>query len=206
MERTPLRAPKRPAAAAAPVVATRERILRAASRLMQQQGYDGTGIKQISQEADATLGSVYHFFPGGKQQLAIGVIRRGSQEFIDELSTVFAAEEDPARGLVVFTRILAEGLRASDWLDGCPVTTTALGTYGRFPELQAAAAEAFARWRALVHDKLCATGFAEDDARALAHTVISTVQGAELTAQVSRADDPLNAAGAHLARLIASYR
>lgn len=201
-----MRAPKGPAAAGAPVVATRERILRAASHLMQRQGYDGTGIKQISQEARATLGSVYHFFPGGKQQLAIGVIERGSQEFIDVLRAVFATEEDPARAVVVFTRVLADGLRASDWMDGCPVTTTVLGTYGRFPELQVAAAEAFARWRALVHDKLCAAGFAGADAQFLSHTVISTVLGAELTAQVSRTDTPLEAAGAHLARLIASCR
>ncbi|ONK11270.1 TetR/AcrR family transcriptional regulator [Streptomyces sp. MP131-18] len=205
METTPLRARKR-SAAGKPVVDTRERILRAASRLMQRHGYDGTGIKQISQEADATLGSVYHFFPGGKQQLAIEVIHRGAQEFTDELNAVFVAEEDPGCGITLFTRLLAEGLRASDWMDGCPVTTTALGTHGRLPELQAAAAEAFAGWRALVHDKLRATGFTEQDALALSHTVISTVQGAELTAQVSRVGDPLDAAGAHLARLIASYR
>lgn len=197
---------KRPAEAAEPVLATRERILRAASRLMQRQGYDGTGIKQISTEANATLGSVYHFFPGGKQELAVEGIRRGDREFVDELRAVFADEEDPAEAMVVLTRRLAEGLRASDWLDGCPVTTTALGSSGRLPDIQAAASEAFTRWHALVLDKLREAGIEEADARDLAHTVIGTLEGAELTAQVTRSSAPLDAAGRHLARLITSFR
>ena len=196
---------KRSADASEPVVATRERIVRAASRLMQRQGYDGTGIKQISAEASATLGSVYHFFPGGKLELAVEAIRRGDLEFIDALRAVFDEEEDPADAIVLLTRRLAEGLRGSDWMDGCPITTTALGASGRFPDIQAAAAEAFARWHLLVFDKLREAGVGEDDARALAHTVIGTLEGAELTAQVTRSSAPLDAAGSHLARLIAIF-
>ncbi|MDG4858186.1 TetR/AcrR family transcriptional regulator [Streptomyces sp. T-3] len=185
---------------------TRARIVRAASRLMQRQGYDGTGIKQISLEAQATLGSVYHFFPGGKQELAVAAIHHGDQEFIDELRAVLDAEEDPAAAMVTLCRRIAEGLRASDWIDGCPITTTSLGTAGRIPDIQTAAAEAFARWRELVQDKLRASGMAKDDAYELAHTAISTLEGAELAAQVSRSVEPLEIAGKHLARLIALYK
>ncbi|WP_369276351.1 TetR/AcrR family transcriptional regulator [Streptomyces sp. R11] len=197
---------KRSAEAPEPVIATRERIARAASRLMQRQGYDGTGIKQVSAEAGATLGSVYHFFPGGKLELALEALDRGNREFVDELRAVFDEEEDPAAAIALLTRRLAEGLRASDWMDGCPITTTALGASGRFPQIQAAAAEAFTRWHAQVFDRLKESGLAEDDARALAHTVISTLEGAELTAQVTRSKEPLEAAGRHLARLIDGVR
>lgn len=189
-----------------PALDTRERIVRAASRLMQRQGYDGTGIKQISQEAEATLGSLYHFFPGGKQELAVAAIRHGDEEFADLLRRALDSEPDPAEALIACTRILAEQLSASDWVEGCPVTATALGTAGRAPDIQQAAAEAFARWRGLVFAKLCGAGVAEDDARSLAHTVISTLEGAELAAQVSRDAEPLRSAGEHLARLVRSYR
>lgn len=185
--------------------ATRERIIRAASRLMQRQGYDGTGIKQISQEARATLGSVYHFFPGGKKELALAAISRGDQEFVEELRAAFLSDPDPSRGVVVLTRNLAESLRSSDWLDGCPIATTALGTIGRLPDIQSAAADAFARWRGVVFDRLLESGIQESDARDLAHTVISTLEGAELAAQVSRSSQPLEVAGMHLSRLIVSY-
>ncbi|MCS0639812.1 TetR/AcrR family transcriptional regulator [Streptomyces sp. LP05-1] len=202
MKKTPRNDTERPA----PAVPTRDRIVRAASRLMQRQGYDGTGIKQISEEAEATLGSVYHFFPGGKQEIAVAAIRLGDEEFAADLRAALDAHADPGVAVAEFTRHLAEGLRASDWVDGCPITTPALGTAGRLPDIQEAAATAFARWRELVRVKLVGSGIAETEAAELAHTVISMLEGAELAAQVGRSDQPLDIAGRHLAELIGGYR
>ncbi|MFF9912588.1 TetR/AcrR family transcriptional regulator [Streptomyces sp. NPDC013457] len=185
---------------------TRERIVRTTSRLMQRQGYEGTGIKQISREAGATLGSLYHFFPGGKQELGTAAVRLGDEEFTDFLREALDAEPEPEKALVALTKALAQGLRESDWLDGCPVTSTVVGTATTAPDIQQAAAEAFARWRTVVAGKLAAAGFATTDAEELAHTVVATLEGAELAAQTARSAVPLEVAGRHLARLVASYR
>ncbi|MFF6876850.1 TetR/AcrR family transcriptional regulator [Streptomyces sp. NPDC012474] len=185
---------------------TRERIVRTASRLMQRQGYEGTGIKQISREAGATLGSVYHFFPGGKQELGAAAVRLGDEEFTELLRETLDAEPEPEKALPILAASLAQGLRDSDWLDGCPVTSTVVGTAAGAPGIQQAAAEAFARWRTVVAEKLAAAGFAAPDAEDLAHTVIATLEGAELASQVARSEAPLEVAGRHLARLVASYR
>ncbi|PRX98912.1 TetR/AcrR family transcriptional regulator [Allonocardiopsis opalescens] len=185
---------------------TRERIVLAASRLMQRQGYDGTGIKQISTEAGATFGSVYHFFPGGKRELAVAAIRHGDQEFGDFLREELDRVDDPAEAVAACARTLAAGLRASDWTDGCPVTATALGSATRAPEIQQAAAAAFERWRGLVAERLRRSGLPDADARELAATVVSALEGAEFAAQVSRSEEPLLTTGRQLARLISSYR
>ncbi|TDC93353.1 TetR/AcrR family transcriptional regulator [Actinomadura sp. 7K507] len=187
-------------------IGTRERIVRATSRLMQRQGYEATGLKQISQDAQATLGSVYHFFPGGKRELGVEAIRHGGREFAEFLRAAFAEEDDPAAAIVACTRDLAAGLRDSGWLDGCPVTITALESAGLVPELQQAAEDAYENWRALVRGKLAGSGFAGDVAHDLAHTVINLLEGAELSAQVSQSEAPLEIAGRHLAVLIDSYR
>ncbi|MFI6446857.1 TetR/AcrR family transcriptional regulator [Kitasatospora sp. NPDC050543] len=191
------------ATAAAP--GTRERLVRATSRLLQRQGYEGTGIKQIAREAEATLGSVYHFFPGGKQELAAEAIRHGDQEFADLLRQGLGSVQDPAEAVAATGRLLGHHLRESDWLDGCPITATALETIGRTPDIQQAVAEAFENWRGIVQGKLRDSGLAEQDAHELAWTVINTLEGAELAAQVSRSEQPLEVAGRHLSRLIASY-
>ncbi|NYI05857.1 TetR/AcrR family transcriptional regulator [Allostreptomyces psammosilenae] len=185
---------------------TRERIVRVTARLLQRQGYEGTGIKQIAREAGATLGSVYHFFPGGKQELAAEAIRHGDEEMADLLREGLGSAEDPAEAMVAVTALLAEGLRESDWLEGCPVTATALETLGGSPEIQRACARALANWQELVGAKLLACGFDEQDARELACTVISVLEGAELTSQVTRSDAPLRIAGRHLHRLVEAYR
>ncbi|MFI6157140.1 TetR/AcrR family transcriptional regulator [Kitasatospora sp. NPDC051170] len=184
---------------------TRDRIVRATSRLLQRQGYEGTGIKQISREAEATLGSVYHFFPGGKQELAAEAIRHGDEEFAAVLRAGLATSQDPAEAIAACAALLARELRASDWQDGCPVITTALETVGRAPVIEEAVAEAFAHWRAIVAEHLRAGGIAAEEAAGLAGTVIDTLEGAELSAQVARSEEPLRLAGRHLARLLSTY-
>ena len=59
-------------------VPTKQRILYAAAELFRRRGYSGTGLKQISEESRAPFGSLYHHFPGGKEELGEDVIRQGA--------------------------------------------------------------------------------------------------------------------------------
>lgn len=191
---------------AATATGTRDRIVIAAARLLQRQGYVGTGIKLIAKEADATLGSVYHFFPGGKEAVAVAAIKYSDDEFAGILREALSHEDDPARAVEACARGLARDLRASGWIDGCPVTAAALETLGTDSGIQQACARALQSWQDMVADKLLRCGFPPAQARDLACTVISTLEGAEVTAQVSRSEEPLLLAGRHLARLVGSYR
>lgn len=193
------------AATTASRAGTRDRIVVTAARLIQRQGYVGTGIKQIAQEARATLGSVYHFFPGGKEAVAVAAIEHGGAEFSAFLREALGSAEDPAEAVEHCAVRLAEELRASGWVDGCPVTAAALETLGGETRIQRACAQALRDWEALVREKLLGCGFAADDARELATTVIGALEGAEVTAQVNRSEEPLRATGRQLARLLRSY-
>lgn len=185
-------------------VGTRERVVRAASRLFQRQGYEGTGIKLIAKEAEATLGSVYHFFPGGKEELAVAAIQHGDREFADMLGTGLAGSDDPAVAVENCARLLATALRASDWADGCPVTATALETIGRTSPIQEACLAALRNWQEVLAAKFRDGGFGDEDAEELASTVLSALEGAEVTSQVYRSEQPLLTAGRHMAQLIRS--
>ncbi|MEO3876314.1 TetR/AcrR family transcriptional regulator [Nonomuraea sp. B12E4] len=184
---------------------TRDRIVIAAARLLQRQGYVGTGIKQIAREAQATLGSVYHFFPEGKQAVAVAAIKHGDQEFSALLRAALESEESPSAAVHACARQLAEALRESGWVDGCPITAAALETLGTDSDIQRVCAAALRDWEQLVYDKLLGSGIDTEDARDLATTIISTLEGAEVTAQVNRSEEPLWAAGRQLARLVGSY-
>ncbi|WP_405658789.1 TetR/AcrR family transcriptional regulator [Streptomyces sp. RK9] len=184
---------------------TRERIVVVAARLIQRQGYVGTGIKQIAKEAQATLGSVYHFFPGGKEAVAVAALKHGEKEFRWLLEDALHREADPATAVEACAVELAVGLRESGWTDGCPVTAAALETLGSDSEIQRVCAEALLGWERIVEEKLLGSGFAPEDAREVATTVISALEGAEVTSQVARSEEPLRAAGRQLARLVGSY-
>ncbi|MCF3118789.1 TetR/AcrR family transcriptional regulator [Streptomyces arenae] len=184
---------------------TRDRIVVVAARLIQRQGYVGTGIKQIAKEAEATLGSVYHFFPGGKEAVAVAALTHSAEEFAGLLREGLAGDGAPAAAIEACAGQLAVALRESGWVDGCPVTAAALETLGTDSDIQRVCADALRGWERIVEERLLAADFGAQDARELATTVISALEGAEVTAQVARSEEPLRAAGRQLARLVGSY-
>ena len=78
---------------------TRARIVSATSELFRRQGMAGTGLKQITKTADAPFGSLYHFFPGGKAQLAEEVIRTSGKMYFDLVMQFFDACPDLPTGI-----------------------------------------------------------------------------------------------------------
>ena len=76
---------------------TRTRLIDAGAELFSRQGYAATGVKQIVEAARAPFGSVYHHFPGGKEQLTAEavtwevaryfIVLVGELEGIDDLAT-----------------------------------------------------------------------------------------------------------------------
>src|SRR5919198_6286427 len=73
---------------------TKERILDSSAELFRRQGFTGTGVKQIAAEARAPFGSLYHFFPGGKQQLGEEVIRWSGDMYLQLFVAVMAEVDD----------------------------------------------------------------------------------------------------------------
>src|SRR4026208_2300569 len=49
---------------------TRRRMIVTTSKLLERQGFHGTGLNQILEEANAPKGSMYFHFPAGKNQHA----------------------------------------------------------------------------------------------------------------------------------------
>ena len=45
--------------------------MHATARLLQQQGYNATGVNEIVARSGAPKGSLYFHFPGGKEELAM---------------------------------------------------------------------------------------------------------------------------------------
>src|SRR2546421_5079510 len=100
--------------------ATKDRILDTTAELFRRYGYTGTGLKQIVAEANAPFGSIYHFFPGGKQHLGEEVIRRSGRMYQELVEAVFDATPDVVTGTRdAFTRAAAV-LEETDYADDCP--------------------------------------------------------------------------------------
>src|SRR5215472_5018077 len=99
---------------------TRTRIVEQSAELFRRQGYTGTGVKQIVAEASAPFGSLYHFFPGGKQQLGAEVIRHSGALYGQLFPLFFAEADDAGEAARAAFAAAAQTLIETDYADACP--------------------------------------------------------------------------------------
>jgi AcrR family transcriptional regulator len=162
---------------------TKERIVATTERLFRRQGFNGTGLKQIVAEANAPFGSLYHFFPGGKQELGAEVIRSSGLMYQQLVTGVFDAAPDMIQGVRDCFAGAAAVLRETDYADACPIETVALEVASTNETLREACADVFDGWIAEGTKRFAAAGIPRAKARDLAILVISALEGAFVLAR-----------------------
>jgi TetR/AcrR family transcriptional repressor of nem operon len=166
--------------------ATRERILRAAERLMIEQGYNATSLDQVIAESSSSKGAFFHHF-GSKADLALRLTERYVETDIAHLDAALQATAgiaDPSTRLVEFVRFFednADALMAEQ--TGCLYATVLAEREFTGSDINDLVAEATVTWRVAVVD-LLAPALADHrpeldiDAAALADHLYTTFEGA----------------------------
>ena len=131
----------------------------AAVDLLQRQGYHGTGLNELLERSGAPRGSLYHYFPGGKEQIGAEAIARAGGQVAAAVVHLLRAKPSVADAVEALAGLLAAGLEASAFERGCPVATTALEVTPRSEPIRAAAQASFESWLAPLRERLEATGF-----------------------------------------------
>jgi AcrR family transcriptional regulator len=184
------------------VTSTRDRILDASSELFRRQGYAGTGIKQILAQANAPFGSLYHHFPGGKDELTAETIRRAGAYYGQLVAETIAAEPDFVAGIRAAFIEAGVRLEATDYADACPIETIALEVASTNERLRVATAETFESWIATLAAWLEAEGAEPGAARALANVIIAALEGAFVLDRAARSTEALDACAEAMATLV----
>jgi AcrR family transcriptional regulator len=179
---------------------TRQRIVEAGAELLRHKGYSATGVKEIVARAQAPFGSLYHHFPGGKEQLGEEVIRYGGAEYGKLGPLIFDHAPDPVTGVRMFFDGAADNLEATDWTAGCPIATVALEVANTSEPLRQATAEVFTGWVDGLAPYFADAGLSPTRAREIAITFIAALEGAFILSQSWRDTTPLRLAGAQVAR------
>jgi AcrR family transcriptional regulator len=174
---------------------TKARILDATAALFMRYGYTGTGLKQIVADANAPFGSLYHHFPGGKQELGVDVIHRSGAMYGELVMAVFDAAPDILTGVRDCFAGAAALLAATDYADACPIETVALEVASSNEPLRIATAEVFESWIVAATERFTAAGLSESVSRDIAIAFINLLEGAFVLARAARTTEALDAAG-----------
>ena len=175
---------------------TKDRIIDSSAELFRRQGYTATGVKQIVQAANAPFGSIYHFFPGGKEQLAAETIRSSGQLYLQLFATIAMQAPDVPSAVGDFFAGAAETLEETDYADACPIATVALEVASTSELLREATADVFDSWISGATEYFTAAGIQRDTARELSLTMLSLLEGAFIFCRAMRTVEPLQIAGA----------
>lgn len=165
---------------------TRSRMIHGAALLVGTRGASSMSLRELAKEAGVPIGSTYHHFPGGKQQLveeAVNHIGSGINRRIEQTS-----ERGVDAALEEFVDAWRKVLHDSDFRTGCPVLAVATEDD---PTLREVATKVFDTW----HTSLC-LGFARagvEDERAsrLANLVIAAIEGAVALCRAEQSMKPL---------------
>lgn len=183
---------------------TRGRLVDAAASLFSRHGYAATGVKAVLTAAGAPYGSLYHFFPGGKQQLGVAVVERGGHFYREMVESFYPPDVDVRDATVELFAGAAELLVATDFADACPIATIALEVASSDEPMREAAATAFESWLDVLADRFTTAGMEAGRARDVAVELFCLIEGAFLLARTTRSDAPVLVVGRAAAAAVAA--
>ncbi|UOZ11820.1 TetR/AcrR family transcriptional regulator [Amycolatopsis sp. WQ 127309] len=168
----------------------------AGAELFRRNGYSGTGLKQIVSEANAPFGSLYHFFPGGKEQLGAEVVRSSGLAYIQLFDLFIDPAPDLISGIEAFFAAGIATLEATDYVEGCPIATVALEVASTNEPLREATADVFTAWIDAGTEKFARFGLGREAARTLTISVVNSLEGAFVLCRALRDTEAMAVAGA----------
>jgi TetR/AcrR family transcriptional regulator, lmrAB and yxaGH operons repressor len=154
------------------------------ARLLRDQGYAATGRAQVLAESGVSNGSLYHYFPGGMEQLAQAALEASGNEVSDTLGKALEEAPSAAVGVCRFLDI-AYGPVTGEGCPGCPIAPTALESPIISPLLRNAATRCFDQWESLVAARLRADGWPEHSVPETASAVLALIEGVLLLVRVT---------------------
>lgn len=185
---------------------TRQQIVTTTSRLLETQGYHGTGLNQIIRESGAPRGSLYYYFPNGKEELAAAAIAQRGRTMADFIGEALAAHDDAQAAILGFFDRAVEYIEGSGFCGGAPMAAVALETAGSSERLRAACADAYAALVRVFAAKLEAGGYAPARAHSLATLINAAIEGAMILSRAQRSAAPLALARAEIEALLECTR
>jgi TetR/AcrR family transcriptional repressor of lmrAB and yxaGH operons len=178
---------------------TRERILDAAINGMRHAGLAGTSLGDVLAGSRAPKGSLYHYFPEGKNQIvraALGVYGVRVRDYLE--ATLATAGRPSARVRALFEAV-ARRLETSGFRQSCAAGTVALDLGADDEPVRADVAAEFASWIDTIGAHLAIADL--DRRRAFAGLLLTAIEGGYVRGRAERSTRALLEAADWLAPL-----
>jgi AcrR family transcriptional regulator len=180
----------------------RSKMVEGAVQLLARHGLQGTSFSELLELTGTPRGSVYHHFPGGKEQLVAAAVDLAGDRAIELLAdkTGASPEEITAYFLGLWRTILTR----SHFEAGCAVLAVTVATDSG--ELLNHAAAVFRAWRQRLGELFEAGGLGRRDAARFAATLIASSEGAVVLSRAEQDMEPFELVAGHLLEQVRRMR
>ena len=173
---------------------TRARIVEEAAALIHERGVASTTLEDVKAAAEVSGSQMYHYFPD-KNALVQAVIDHQAQAIVNNQGQLLRS----ANGVEAWRKMVISEAKRTKAKGGCPLGSLGGQLAECDPEARVLIAAGFDQWAAAIGDGLRSlhadgklpSGLDPDD---LATTLLATLQGGLLLAQVQRSTRPFETA------------
>lgn len=177
----------------------RRRMIESAAVLLAKRGLQATAFSDVIERSGAPRGSIYHHFPGGKDELVNAAIELTGERALRVLDAVDGRPPDVVTGY--FIDLWRAVLVRSGLTAGCAVLAVTVATDS--PDLLGHAAEIFRAWRGRLADLYRAGGMAPEVAARFATTVVAATEGAVVVSRAEQSLEPFEQVAEELLESVA---
>ncbi len=168
----------------------KQAIIQTAIRLFRRQGYAATGLNEILKISKAPKGSLYYYFPAGKEELGAVAVSAASKTVLKTLEELEKNTTSAEEFLSRYGKMLARWIEMSGYSDGCPISTTLLEMTPASEIISEAGRKGFSSWKDVISRVFMRDGWDEEEAFQKATLTISVILGALLLSRVERSTTP----------------
>jgi TetR/AcrR family transcriptional regulator, lmrAB and yxaGH operons repressor len=169
-------------------------MIEGAAQLLSRRGLQATSFSEVLAHTAAPRGSVYHHFPGGKDEMVRAALDLVSAKMAQVMERRAGAPAEEITDL--FLRVWRSILVTSRFEAGCAVLAVTVAAES--PELLDHAAGIFRTWRGRLAEILERGGLAPIDAARFAATLIAASEGAVVLSRGEKSLEPFDLVAAQL--------
>ncbi|QWQ38265.1 TetR/AcrR family transcriptional regulator [Gemella sp. zg-570] len=155
---------------------SRENIIRETVKLVQKNGYAGTSIQDIIKKSKAPKGSMYYYFPKGKDDMIGSSLDKIDAEFQKKFKNAVASCENLSCTLTT----LVDLFKHKEKVYGTPsfrLTLLALETIGQDPVVAEKCSDILKSWKKLLAESIENVGIDAEVSENISEWFFTTVQG-----------------------------
>jgi TetR/AcrR family transcriptional repressor of lmrAB and yxaGH operons len=169
----------------------KENLVHTAMRLFRRQGYASTGLQQILAESGAPKGSLYYYFPEGKEALGRAAVELAGELMSQTLLDLAGRHKQPKAFVKALSGVMAGWMEESDFRSGSPIATIMLETAPHSAMLTEAGARVIDRWVEIIAPVFANAGASPREGKVKAQLLIATMEGALLLSRIRQSTRPI---------------